>query len=153
LGSLASLNLRRAVQSDIPVLAALQRAAYADLKARVGTSLQPVDADFDAVFQNMEIWLAGEGDRLDAALILDRQPGYLIVWSIAVAPDCRGAGLGTALLDFAESNAVKAGLSEVRLFTNELFTENIAWYRRRGYQVARIDQRSDRRIVHFTKVL
>ncbi len=145
--------LRRALHDDIPALAALQQAAYAPLKARIGTSLPPADADFDAVFETMEIWVEGEAGRLDAALILDPKPDHMLIWSIAVAPERKGARLGTVLLDFAEKRAVEAGLSEIRLYTNERFTENVAWYQRRGYAIDRIEQMPDRRRVHFRKRL
>jgi ribosomal protein S18 acetylase RimI-like enzyme len=147
------MHLRRAEAGDVPALAALQRAAYADLRARIGMSLQPYDADFAAVFATTEIWLAGPSEKLDAALILDAKPDHLLIWSIAVAPERKGAGLGSALLDFAEARAAEAGLPEVRLYTNERFTENVAWYRRRGYAVERIEERPDRRVVHFRRAV
>jgi ribosomal protein S18 acetylase RimI-like enzyme len=147
------MTLRRATSNDISALAALQQDAYAPLKARIGTSLPPADADFAAIFETMEIWVEGAVGELDAALILDPKPDHLLIWSIAVAPACRGARLGTTLLDFAEKQAVEAGLKEVRLYTNERFTENVAWYQRRGYAIDRIEQMPDRRRVHFSKRL
>jgi ribosomal protein S18 acetylase RimI-like enzyme len=147
------MQLRRALRGDIPALAALQQAAYAPLKARIGTFLPPADADFSEIFETMEIWLEGRAEGLNAALILDPRTDHLLVWSIAVAPARKGAGLGSALLDFAESRALQAGLAEVRLYTNERFTENVAWYQRRGYAIERIEEMPDRRRVHFSKRL
>ena len=147
------MPLRRALRIDIPALAALQQAAYAPLKARIGMSLPPADADFTAIFETMEIWVEGSAEALDAALILDVKPDHLLIWSIAVAPERKGARLGSALLDFAEHRALEAGLGEIRLYTNERFTENVAWYLRRGFAIERIEQRPDRRIVHFRKKL
>jgi ribosomal protein S18 acetylase RimI-like enzyme len=37
------------------------------------------------------------------------------------------------LLAFAEEEARRCGLPEIRLYTNEAMTENIAYYPRRGY--------------------
>ncbi|WP_413989485.1 GNAT family N-acetyltransferase [Labrys okinawensis] len=145
--------LRRALRTDVPSLAALQQAAYAMLKARIGMSLQPADADFTAIFETMEIWVEGSAGALDAALILDVKPDHLLIWSIAVAPGRKGGRIGSALLDFAENRAQESGLGEVRLYTNERFTENVAWYQRRGYAIERIEERPDRRVVHFRKRL
>jgi GNAT superfamily N-acetyltransferase len=43
-------------------------------------------------------------------------------------------GSGRMLLDFAEEKARERGYLEVRLYTNELMHENLAWYARLGYQ-------------------
>jgi ribosomal protein S18 acetylase RimI-like enzyme len=147
------MMLRRATAADLVALTTLQQAAYAPLKARIGLSLQPADADFALILADMAVWVAGEGGDLDAALILDPKPDHLLVWSIAVAPRLKGQGLGSALLDFAEAEAQRLGLGTMRLYTNARFVENIAWYERRGYAVERIEDRADRRVVHFVRPL
>ena len=145
--------LRRAKRDDIAALTALQRAAYEPLKQRVGVSPLPYAADYGALIEAMEIWIAGPAGKLDAALVLDPKPDHLLIWSIAVAPERKGERLGSFLLDFAETRAIEIGLTELRLFTNELFTENVAWYQRRGYAIERLEQWPDRRVVHFRRTL
>ena len=147
------MKLRRAVSGDLAALTALQQAAYAPLKARIGMALQPADADFAAVLADMVVWVAGAPDDLDVALILDPKPDHLLIWSLAVAPHLKGQGLGSALLDFAEAEARRLGLGTVRLYTNARFVENIAWYQRRGYAIERTEERADRQIVHFLRTL
>ena len=147
------MKLRRAVSGDLAALTALQQAAYAPLKARIGMELQPADADFAAVLADKVVWVAGAPDALDVALILDPKPDHLLIWSLAVAPHLKGQGLGSALLDFAEAEAKLLGLGTVRLYTNARFVENIAWYQRRGYAIERIEERADRQIVHFLRTL
>lgn len=145
------MNLRRAIRSELPAVTALQRAAYAALKERIGMALPPHDADFEVLFETMEIWVSGPSQALEAALIVEPKPDHLLVWSLAVAPGLKGKRLGSALLDFAEDRARRDGHGLVRLYTNERFTENVAWYRRRGYLVERVEERPDRRIVHFSR--
>jgi ribosomal protein S18 acetylase RimI-like enzyme len=147
------MKLRRAVTGDLAALTALQQAAYAPLKARIGMALQPAEADFAAVIADMVVWVAGAPDLLDVAVILDPRPDHLLIWSLAVAPHLKGQGLGGGLMDFAAAEARRLGLGTVRLYTNERFVENIAWYRRRGYAIERIEERPDRRIVHFVRQL
>ncbi len=143
--------LRRAMTADLPAIAALQREAYAALTARIGRKPMPVDADFASLLETMEIWVA-DGERgLDAVLVLDPKEDHLLVWSIAVAERRKGQGLGSALLAFAECRAAGAGRELVRLFTNERFTENLAWYARQGYAVERVEEFEGRRIVHLAK--
>lgn len=145
------MHLRRAVRTDIPAITALQQAAYAALKQRIGLSLPPHDADFVALFEGMEIWVSGPPEALEAALIIERKPDHLLIWSLAVAPALKGQRLGSALLDFAEDLARRDGHGLVRLYTNERFSENVGWYQRRGYLIERIEERPDRRIVHFCR--
>jgi len=148
------MTLRRAGEEDCEALTALQQAAYAPLKARLGgLHLPPADADFTAILSEYEVWLARENRTLEAAAILAARDDHLLIWSLAVAPACKGRGLGNALLDFAEQRAAALGFDIVRLFTNALFLENIAWYQRRGYAVERTEERSDRRVIHFVRHL
>ena len=58
---------------------------------------------------------------------------HLFVDSVAVLPDCRGRGLRTLLLAFAEHEAARLGLRSVRLFTKQMMADNFSFYRHRGY--------------------
>jgi molybdopterin-guanine dinucleotide biosynthesis protein A len=73
------------------------------------------------------------------------------LWSIAVAPERQGAGLGRRLLAFTEREALRSGVGEIRLYTNEKMTENIAFYERHGYRITKRDVREDRVLVYMSK--
>lgn len=68
------------------------------------------------------------------ALVLLDFPGYLLLDNIAVDPSCQGQGLGRILIAFAEGEALRRGYREIRLYTHETMTENIAMYPRLGYE-------------------
>jgi GNAT superfamily N-acetyltransferase len=53
--------------------------------------------------------------------------------TVAVHPSRRGKGLGRALLQFAEAEAVRSGFDPIHLYTHEKMTENLALYSRVGY--------------------
>ena len=55
--------------------------------------------------------------------------------------DRQGLGFGRKLIDFAEAEARRLGFDEVRLYTHELMTENIARYIRLGFVMT--DRRRD----------
>ena len=58
-----------------------------------------------------------------------------------------GLGFGRQLMDFAEQQALDAGYSAIRLYTNEVMTENLALYSRRGYvQTHRAEEHGLRRV-------
>jgi len=51
------------------------------------------------------------------------------------------------LLDLAEQHARRLRLSEIRLYTNEAMTENVAYYARHGYvETHRAEQDGFRRV-------
>jgi len=66
-------------------------------------------------------------------IVLLPNPDHLLLDNIAVCPDRQSQGLGRRLIAFAESEALRLGHSELRLYTHEKMTENIALYRRLGF--------------------
>ena len=58
----------------------------------------------------------------------------MLVENVAVLPGSQGSGLGVRPPATAEDLTIANGLSEVRLYTNEVMTENLAFYARRGYR-------------------
>jgi ribosomal protein S18 acetylase RimI-like enzyme len=68
-----------------------------------------------------------------AVLVMRRVEHAVFIENVAVRPSHQGQGLGRRLMAFAEDAARAAGLTELRLYTNELMVENIAFYSRLGY--------------------
>ena len=148
-------RLRRAGPGDVAALTDLKRRAYAKYVARIGAEPQPMVADYAAMLDDHDLWLIDrpDGPGLLAALVLRPEPASLLVWSIAVAPDAQGRGLGRALLAFAEAEAARQGCPAIRLFTNERFTENLALYRKLGYRETGRETYHGRTLVHLQKSL
>jgi ribosomal protein S18 acetylase RimI-like enzyme len=87
------------------------------------------------------------------ALVLDPHPDHLLIWSVATDPAHGGRGIGRRLLAAAEARARALGLGLIRLYTGERLTKNVEWYRRRGYDIDRVEALPDRRAVHMSKRL
>ena len=118
---------------EIALLTRLQRAAYAPWLPVLGLEPLPYRADYAALLQDHEAWLARTPDGMEVgALILSVPADHLLIWSVAVCEGFGGRGIGRALVGFAEAEAVRRGLGEVRLYTNVLMARNIALYRRLG---------------------
>jgi ribosomal protein S18 acetylase RimI-like enzyme len=100
-----------------------------------------------------DLWLAEEEGAFLGVLVLVPQPDHLLLESVAVAPEAQGRGVGSALLAFAEDRAAALGLPEVRLYTHERMTENIARYERRGYRETHRAEQDGFRRVFLTKRL
>jgi len=146
--------LHRAGPADGPALNALARAAYAVYVPLIGREPQPMAADWRALLDRYEIWLAEEADgTLAASLALEVLADHLLIWSVAVAPARQGEGLGQGLLRFAETRARDLAKEELRLYTNAKMARNIALYRGCGYAETRREILPDRVIVHMRKSL
>jgi ribosomal protein S18 acetylase RimI-like enzyme len=85
--------------------------------------------------------------------ILIPQPGYLSLENVAVLPAAQGRGIGARLMALAEEQALRLGLSEIRLYTNETMTENLAYYPRHGYTETHRAEQDGFRRVFFRKRL
>jgi ribosomal protein S18 acetylase RimI-like enzyme len=144
---------RRAGAGDVAAIETLQRAAYARNRILLGIEPIPLLADYADIVARMEVWLFGPTQTLRGVLALDPEPDALLIWSLASAPSAQGAGLGGAMLDFAQARGRALGLPRIRLYTGEKFGANVDWYRRRGFAIDRREQLADRSIVHMSKRL
>lgn len=128
-----TVNLRRAEQSDLAAIRLITRAAYEHYIPRIGREPAPVAADYSAAIHDGHAWVATEYEEVVGLVVLVPQPGHLLLRNLAVVPSAQGKGIGSRLLALSEDEARRRGLREIRLYTNEAMTENLAYYPRRGY--------------------
>jgi GNAT superfamily N-acetyltransferase len=117
----------------VDVLRAIAVAAYRQYIPRIGQRPAPMTADYAQAVRDRQAWAAIENGAIVGFAILIPQPGCLLLDNVAVRPAAQGRGVGTRLLALAEDHARRLGLSEIRLYTNEAMTENLAYYLRHGY--------------------
>jgi N-acetylglutamate synthase-like GNAT family acetyltransferase len=125
--------IRRARPDEAPLLRALVERAYAPWVPMIGRRPMPMDDDYDARVASGEAWVLEEAGAVRGVLVLEGRADHLLIDNVAVEPERRGKGDGRALLGFAEVEARRRGLPEVRLYTNEKMERNIALYAARGY--------------------
>jgi ribosomal protein S18 acetylase RimI-like enzyme len=145
------LTTRPARPDDVAAVSQLVRHAYAHYPPRLGVTPAPMTADYATLVGSGQVWVAERNGVLAAVLVLAPHADHLLVENVAVAPDARGQGAGSALLALAEREAVARGLPEVRLYTHELMTENLAYYPRRGYVQTHRTDGGGFHLVHFAK--
>lgn len=126
-------SFRPAVVADVPALAQVAQLAYAPYADRMGQRPAPMTADYDAIVARGEVWVAEDNRHVLGMLVLNAEPGYLLVENVAVVPEAQGQGVGKALMRLAEDRAAASGLAELRLYTNAAMTENLTYYPRHGY--------------------
>ncbi|HEY0375084.1 MAG TPA: GNAT family N-acetyltransferase [Amnibacterium sp.] len=145
-------HIRRATSADADRAAVITRAAYSPWVPVIGREPAPMSADHAALAREGALWIADDDDgRSVGVLVLRAEPDHLLVQSVAVDPDAQRSGVGRALLAFAEQHALEAGLPELRLYTHERMTTNIALYERLGYRITRRAEQDGFARVHLAK--
>ncbi|MDY0882140.1 GNAT family N-acetyltransferase [Dongia soli] len=146
-----SETLRRAVPADASAIRTLTHAAYAKWLPVLGREPKPMTADYDQAVREHLIDLLVVGDRLAALVETIPMADHLLIENLAVSPDFQRRGYGRRLALHAEELARSRGYSEIRLYTNKLFAENIALYRRLGYGLDREEPFKGGFLVHMSK--
>jgi ribosomal protein S18 acetylase RimI-like enzyme len=131
----------------------LARAAYQPYVERIGREPAPLSADYGRIAGSGHAWVAEHDDRIVGLLVLEPADDHLLLENVAVAPQAQGRGIGGRLLRLAEDLARAHGLREVRLYTNEAMTENLAYYPRHGYRETQRSVQNGFRRVFFTKMV
>ncbi|MFT6581285.1 MAG: N-acetylglutamate synthase-like GNAT family acetyltransferase [Alphaproteobacteria bacterium] len=148
-----TIQLRRATASDADGIAALVNAAYEKYIPRIGRKPYPMIMNYADAVKTKTVWVAEEDGQLCGALVLIPSGDHLLIENIAVAPTFQGAGLGRRFLKLAEDEAGRYGFSDLRLYTNVRFTENIAIYTRHGYVETGRDEQNNLNVVFMRKTL
>ena len=126
--------IRPAVPGEAAAITALVERAYSVYVPRIGLRPAPMDADHAAEIARGEAFVIDRDDVLAGVIVLVTGDDHVMIENVAVEPSCQGHGLGSRLLRFAEGYARERGLPEIRLYTHELMTENIAFYRGLGFR-------------------
>jgi ribosomal protein S18 acetylase RimI-like enzyme len=146
-------SFRSATEADVPKVTTLVHTAYGHYVERLGMLPGPMTDDYAEVINNYRVTIAESYQTVVGVIVLTvTKEGFLIA-NVAVDPSNRGKGLGKALLEFAETEARRAGFDSTYLYTHEKMTENIALYTKIGY--VEYDRRSqgDFSLVYLRKQL
>ena len=126
--------IRQAEQEDQEALVACVQAAYSKYIERIGKKPAPMLADYKALIAQRMVYVLADEKEVRGVLVMMPQGRNLFVENVAVDPRCQGPGLGRTLMAFVEQQARKEQLDEIRLYTNELMTENLLFYHQLGFE-------------------
>ena len=143
--------LRVARAADVDAIRACVRGAYAKYVPRMGKEPGPMLADFEAQVAAGQVTVLEAAGRVLGLIAMFPQAGHLFVENVAVLPDEQGRGHGRRLLRYAESEARRLGLEEIRLYTEERMSENLALYPAVGYEETERRVGAGYRRVYFRK--
>jgi len=127
------MSVRRAAEGDGPAISTIVQRAFSHYVPRIGRRPGPMDLDYAALVGRGEAFVRGE--PIEAALVARPQDDHLFVSVIAVEPGRQGRGAGRELMAFAEAEAARRGLTELRLHTHVRMTENVGFYTHLGYEI------------------
>jgi ribosomal protein S18 acetylase RimI-like enzyme len=126
-------SLRSANEADVAKVTALVKAAYGHYVERIRVVPRPMTDDYSEVIKNCRVTVAESHETMVGVIVLTTNDEGFLIDNVAVDPAHRGQGLGKALLEFAESEARRAGFDSIYLYTREKMTENLALYSTIGY--------------------
>ena len=147
------IAIRRASGDDVEAIEALTNAAYAKFVPRLGRKPLPMSADYPKMVAAQGVWVVCLSHAPVGVLVLTLEPESMLIYSVAVSPEHQGRGLGRRLLMWAEQQALDENRDLIRLYTNARMDENIALYRRLGYEELRREPHSGSVLVHMAKRL
>jgi len=147
------ITIRQAADRDAATVALITAQAYQHYVPRLGREPSPMVTDYSGPVAAGQAWIAEDGGQAVGIIVLIPYPGHLLIENVAVRPGAQGRGVGRELLAWAERVAADLGYGEVRLYTHEAMTENIAYYPRRGYTETHRGGQDGYRRVFFTKRL
>lgn len=75
-----------------------------------------------------------EKDRVIGYAIVFEDDGEMMLDNIAIDPAESGKGYAGLLVEFVENRLRQEGVKTYKLYTNEVMTENLAWYPRIGFK-------------------
>ena len=125
--------IREASASEADAVKACVLAAFEMYIERIGKPPAPMLLDFPAEIEAKHVWLVESNRQVVGVLVqYETQQGFYID-TVAVHPHLQGTGIGKALLQFAEQEALRRGYDSIYLCTNVKMTENQVFYPRIGY--------------------
>jgi ribosomal protein S18 acetylase RimI-like enzyme len=125
--------IRIATPNDAARIGALARAAYIKYVPRIGREPAPMVADFGAEIAAQNVVVVEVAGEVDGYMIAWPEAEAYFIDNIAVDPRCQGRGLGRCLIEHAVAEADRLRLPALRLYTNEMMTENLSMYAHIGF--------------------
>ena len=138
---LAEPIVRLATAGDATATLACVSEAFEPYIERIGRAPAPMLLDYPTLIAEGRVWVAELSTQVEGVLVQYETPDGFYVDTVATRQRSRGTGVGRALLEFAEREALRRGFTSVYLCTNSKMTENQVFYPKVGY--AEYDRRTE----------
>lgn len=126
--------IRPARPADLADIEHIVEDSYAHYVERMGQRPGPMDDDYRARIAEHAVWVIERDGTIAGLVVVLAAPDHLLLDNVAVARSHQGRGIGRRLVGFAEAEARRRGLREIRLYTHVTMVENQVLYRRLGFE-------------------
>lgn len=147
------VTIRKAEAGDVEPVRSCVVAAYSTYLSAMDQRPAPMLDDYEQLIEDGLVRVAEIDGVLRGAIVLWPRDDHLYVDNIAVHPDAQGTGVGGRLLTVADDECRSAGLSEIRLYTNEVMADNVRYYKRRGFVETHRATDNGYRRIYFSRQL
>jgi ribosomal protein S18 acetylase RimI-like enzyme len=125
--------IRLARAADVAAVTAIVKDAYSVYIARNGKTPGPMRDDYAVLVAEQRVHVLEDGHAIVGLVVLIPEQRTMLLDNVAVSPQAQGRGFGVRLIAFAEARARAAGFGVIRLYTQDIMTENLALYSRLGF--------------------
>jgi ribosomal protein S18 acetylase RimI-like enzyme len=125
--------IRLARAADVAAITTIVKDAYSVYLARNGKIPGPMRDDYAVLIASKRVHVLEDGGETVGLVVLIPEQRTLLLDNVAVSPRAQGRGFGVRLIAFAEESARALGLGVIRLYTQDIMTENLALYSRLGF--------------------
>lgn len=147
------MNIRIAAANDRQAILECVDDAYGMYIDRIGKKPAPMLADYADLISKRLVYVTTDKEQIQGLIVLLLKENYLLIENVAVRNIFQGQGIGRRLIEFAFMSAEEAGMQEVRLYTNELMSENLVYYAKFGFIELNRSTENGYRRVHMSKSL
>lgn len=127
------MNIHLARSNDLEAISECVNTAYSMYISRLGKKPASMVTNYSELIANGVVHVVLEKEELKGLIVLIPKTNYLLLKNLAVHPRFQGQGIGRKLIEFAIEYAETRNLEEVRLYTNELMSENLEYYPKFGF--------------------
>lgn len=131
------VTLREGIIGDAEAIEAVTRAAYERRQERI-PPYKALSETADDVRRHLALGgavIAEENGRVVGAVrYREQRPGAMLLYRLAVHPDCQRHGIGRRMMAAIEAVAQRRGYTEVHLYARHTCPDLIATYERLGYR-------------------
>jgi ribosomal protein S18 acetylase RimI-like enzyme len=125
--------IRLARTADAATVTAIVNDAYSIYLARNGKIPGPMRDDYERLIDAERVHVLEDGSEIIGLVVLIPEQQTMLLDNVAVSPGAQGRGFGVRLIAFAEQTARAGGFAAIRLYTQDIMTENLALYSRLGF--------------------
>jgi ribosomal protein S18 acetylase RimI-like enzyme len=145
--------IRLARAADVATVAAIVKDAYSMYLARNGKIPGPMRDDYAALVDAKRVHVLEDAGEIVGLVVLIPEQRAMLLDNVAVSPRAQGRGFGVKLIAFAEESARAAGFAVIRLYTQDIMTENLTLYSRLGFVETRRGEEMGLNRVYMSKTI